>query len=111
MNAAGLADRHGIRQFIVGTGGEALDSLYTDSSGNVSVPNLEAAEGSGTAYQNGKTTSGYPGAFGVMKLTLGQNGYSWDYESATAPMVNGAPAWGSFSDTGSSRCHGPAKGH
>jgi hypothetical protein len=110
MNAAGQADPHGIRQFIVGTGGEALDSLYTDPSGNVSVPNLVAAEGSGTAYQNGETTSGYPGAFGVMKLTLGQNSYSWDYESATAPIVNGAPAWGSFSDTGSAMCHGPAKG-
>jgi hypothetical protein len=107
MNAAGQADpQNGIRQFIVGTGGEALDSLYTDSSGNVSVPNLQAAQGSGTAYQNGKTTSGYPGAFGVMKLTLGQNSYSWDYQSAPAPMVNGAPAWGSFSDTGSAQCHG-----
>ncbi len=110
MNAAGQADPHGIRQFIVGTGGEALDSLSTDSAGSVSVPNLEAAQGSGTAYQNGKTTSGYPGAFGVMKLTLNQNGYSWDYQSATAPIVNGTPAWASFSDTGSSMCHGPARG-
>ena len=112
MNAAGQADpQHGIRQFIVGTGGEALDPLYTDSSGNVSVPNLEAAEGSGTAFQNGQTTANYPGAFGVMKLTLGQNSYSWDYQSATAPMVNGTPAWASFSDTGSANCHGPGKGH
>lgn len=110
MNAAGQSDPHGIRQFIVGTGGEALDSLHTDSSGNVAVPNLEAAEGSGTAYQNGTTTANYPGAFGVMKLTLGQNSYSWDYESATAPVVNGAPAWGSFSDSGSAMCHGPARG-
>ena len=39
-----------------------------------------------------------------MKLTLGQHGYSWDYESATAPTVNGGPAWGSFSDTGSAQC-------
>ena len=110
MNAAGQADPHGIRQFIVGTGGEALDSLYTDAAGQVSVPNLEAAQGSGTAYQNGATTMGYPGAFGVMKLTLDQNSYSWDYESATAPSVNGAPAWASFSDSGSAHCHGPAKG-
>jgi hypothetical protein len=110
MNAAGQADPHGIRQFIVGTGGEALDSLYT-SSGQVAVPNLQAAQGSGTAFQDGKTTSGYAGAFGVMKLTLGHNGYSWDYQSATAPTVNGAPAWGSFSDTGSAMCHGPGKGH
>lgn len=111
MNAAGQADPHGIRQFIVGTGGEALDSLYTDSSGNVSVPNLEVAQGSGTSYENGKTTSGYPGAFGAMKLTLDQNGYGWNYQSAIAPTVKGVPAWGSFSDTGSAMCHGPAKGH
>lgn len=110
MNASGQADPHGIRQFIVGTGGEGLDALHTDSAGNVSVPNLEAAEGSGTAYQNGTTTTGYPGAFGAMKLTLGQNSYSWDYESAAAPTVNDAPAWGSFSDSGSAQCHGPAKG-
>lgn len=111
MNADGQADPHGIRQFIVGTGGEALDSLHTNSSGQVSVPNLESAEGSGSAFQNGKTTSGYAGAFGVMKLSLGHDGYSWDYESATAPIVNGAPAWASFSDTGSAKCHGPAKGN
>lgn len=111
MNAAGQADPHGIRQFIVGTGGEALDKLYTNASGQVAVPNLQAAQGSGSAFQNGTTTSGYPGAFGVMKLTLGQNGYSWNYQSAPAPNVNGAPAWGSFSDTGSAMCHGPAQGH
>jgi hypothetical protein len=110
MNAAGQADPHGIRQFIVGTGGEGLDALHTDLSGNVSVPNLQAGEGSKTSFKNGTTTTGYPGAFGVMKMTLGQNSYSWDYESAAAPTVNGSPAWGSFSDSGSAQCHGPAKG-
>ncbi|MBO0693172.1 MAG: metallophosphoesterase [Acidimicrobiaceae bacterium] len=111
MNAQGQADpRHGIRQFIVGTGGESLDSLFTDASGNVSVPNLEAAQGAGTAFQNGKTTTNFPGAFGVMKLSLGQNGYSWGYQSAPAPTDdNGNPAWASFSDTGSGSCHGPAQ--
>ncbi|HWF14732.1 MAG TPA: hypothetical protein VG244_00985 [Acidimicrobiales bacterium] len=84
---------------------------YSDSSGQVAVPNLQAAQGAGSAFQNGQTTTGYPGAFGVMKLTLGQNGYGWDYQSATAPTVNGGPAWGSFSDTGSAMCHGPAQGH
>jgi hypothetical protein len=109
MNAAGQADPHGIREFIVGTGGEGLDPLSTDSTGQVSVPNLQAAQGSGDSYQNGATTSGYPGAFGVMKLTLGQNGYNWDYQSATAPSVAGSPAWGSFSDAGSANCHGPSQ--
>ena len=109
MNAAGQADRHGIRQFTIGTGGEGLDPLYTDASGQVTVPKLEAAQGAGSAFQNGETTSGSPGAFGVMKLTLGQNGYSWDYQSAPAPSVKGSPAWGSFSDTGSAMCHGPVQ--
>ncbi|MCU4186602.1 metallophosphoesterase [Acidiferrimicrobium sp. IK] len=110
MNAAGHADKHGIREFIVGTGGEGLDPLHTTASGQVAVPNLQSAQGSGDAFQNGTTTSGYPGAFGAMKLTLGRDGYSWDYASAPAPTVNGAPAWASFSDTGSASCHGPAHG-
>lgn len=111
MNAAGQPDpRHGIRQFIVGTGGEGLDPLSTHSSGNVNVPNLEAAQGAGDSFQNGATTTGFPGAFGVMKLTLNQNGYSWDYQSAPAPTVGSNPAWGSFSDTGSASCHGPSQG-
>ena len=109
MNSSGQADPRGIRQFIVGTGGESLDSLYTNSSGQVAVPNLQAAQGAGTSFQNGTTTSGYAGAFGVLKLTLGENGYKWDYESATAPTVNGSPAWASFSDTGAARCHGPVR--
>jgi hypothetical protein len=111
MNAAGQADKHGIREFIVGTGGEGLDALSTDAAGQVAIPNLEAAQGAGSAFQNGNTTSGFPGAFGVMKLTLGQNGYSWDYQSAAAPNVNGSVAWGSFYDTGSAMCHGPAQGN
>ena len=109
MDATGVATPRGIRQFIVGTGGESLDSLYTNPSGQVSLPNLQAAQGSGSSFQNGTTTSGYSGAFGVLKLTLGENGYKWDYESATAPTVNGTPAWASFSDTGSAKCHGPVK--
>jgi len=109
MNASGQADPQGIRQFIVGTGGESLDSLYTNTAGQVAVPNLQAAQGAGSSFQNGTTTTGFAGAFGVMKLTLGENGYSWDYESAKAPLVNGSPAWASFSDTGSARCHGSAQ--
>ena len=110
MNPQGSVDyAHGIRQFTVGTGGEGLDSLYTDSAGNVAVPNLQAGQGAGTSFRDGQTTQNYPGAFGAMKMTLGPDGYTWDYQSAPAPATQaGSPAWGSFTDTGHAACHGPA---
>jgi Calcineurin-like phosphoesterase len=86
MDPAGKADpRHGIREFIIGTGGEALDTVLP------STPNLQA------------WSDQY---YGVMKLTLKPGGYDWDYQSA---MVNpaapaGTPA--SYSDTGSGSCNG-----
>ena len=87
MTPAGTPDpRRGIREFIVGTGGESLDAI------SPAVQNLEAATGD---------------YYGVMKLTLSPYRYSWDFESvlkgAGAPA--GAPA--TYSDTGSGTCHGP----
>jgi acid phosphatase type 7 len=86
MNPQGQYDpRKGIREFIVGTGGESLDTVIP------STPNLQA-----WADQY----------YGVMKLTLEPDGYVWDYKSA---MENpGAPAGTptSYSDTGSGRCNG-----
>ncbi|MDQ6777421.1 MAG: metallophosphoesterase [Actinomycetota bacterium] len=86
MDPSGNSDpRRGIREFIVGTGGESLDTVLP------STPNLQA-----WADQY----------YGVMKLTLGSDWYRWDYESAlespTAPT--GAPP--SYSDTGIGRCNG-----
>ena len=86
MNPSGAADRaNGIREFIVGTGGESLDTVVP------STPNLQAYDDQ---------------HYGVMKLVLRPGGYSWDYESAlispTAPA--GTPA--SYSDAGSAQCHG-----
>ena len=84
MDPAGNADpRHGIREFIVGTGGESLDTVIP------STPNLQA------------WSDQY---YGVMKLTLKPSGYEWDYESA---MLNpGAPAGtpATYSDAGSGSC-------
>jgi Calcineurin-like phosphoesterase len=90
MDPAGNADpRHGIREFIVGTGGESLDTV------NPSASNLQA-----WADQY----------YGVMKLTLAPDGYSWNYQSAlespTAPA--GTPA--TYSDSGFGRCNG-GSGH
>jgi hypothetical protein len=87
MDPSGAADpKKGIREFIVGTGGESLDTL------NPNAPNLEAGTGS---------------YYGVMKLTLNHDSYAWDFESAPNPPAPN-PGSGTFSDTGSARCHGPA---
>jgi hypothetical protein len=92
MDPSGNADpQHGIREFIVGTGGESLDALSTPSA-----PNLQA---SADQY------------YGVLKLTLKPSGYDWDYESAmlnpTAPPHT-PPA---YSDTGSASCNGNGNGN
>jgi len=92
--------KKGIREFIVGTGGETLDTVVTtdttsaDPSGNpnFNAANLEAASGE---------------FWGVMGLTLNQNGYAWDFESALKdPAQTTGPA--SYSDKGVGTCHGPA---
>ena len=83
MDPAGNADpKHGIREFIVGTGGESLDTVLPDT------PNLQA-----WADQY----------YGVMKLTLKPDGYDWDYESAMPSSPSVTPA--SYSDAGSGRCN------
>ena len=86
MDPNGNADpRNGIREFIIGTGGESLDTVLP------ATPNLQA-----WADQY----------YGVMRLTLAPSGYQWDYESAmespTAPA--GTPA--TYSDSGSASCNG-----
>ncbi len=90
--------KKGIREFIVGTGGETLDTVVTidtttaDPSGNpnFNATNLEAASGE---------------FWGVMGLTLNQNGYAWDFESALKdPAQTSGPA--SYSDKGVGTCHG-----
>ena len=85
MDPAGNADpSHGIREFIIGTGGEGLDTVLP------TTPNLQA------------WSDQY---YGVMKFTLGSHGYRWDYRSAlespTAPA--GTPA--NYSDAGAGQCH------
>ena len=90
----------GIREFIVGTGGETLDPPVTantttaDPSGNknFNAQNLEAATGN---------------YWGVMALTLNHNGYQWDFEPAME--LPGAPV-APYSDKGVGTCHGPVNG-
>ncbi len=91
MDPNGNADpRNGVREFIIGTGSESLDTVLPSS------PNLQA-----WADQY----------YGTMKLTLHPHGYSWDFpsalESPTAPA--GTPA--TYSDSGSGSCHGSDRRH
>lgn len=84
---------NGIREFIVGTGGETLDAVVSSTTGDAgaqfNAANLEASTGT---------------YWGVMALRLGDHGYRWDFESALE--LPGAPA-GTYSDKGFGSCHGP----
>jgi len=97
--------QNGIREFIVGTGGETLDPVVTtdtttaDPSGN---PNFNAANLEAGATGN---------YWGVMALTLDDHGYKWDFESALEAPLAGAPTSPTFSDTGWGICHGPVNGN
>ena len=90
--------KKGIREFIVGTGGETLDAVVTtgtssDPGGheNFNAENLEASTGQ---------------FWGVMGLTLNQTGYAWDFESALQdPAQQTGPSH--YSDKGVGTCHGP----
>jgi acid phosphatase type 7 len=69
-------DLHGIRQFVVGTGGSNLYAVDTSA-----VPNRDVADDS---------------TFGVLKLTLRSDGYDWAFVPAEG---------GTFTDAGSGVCH------
>jgi hypothetical protein len=88
--------KKGIREFIVGTGGETLDAVVSSASGDAgaqfNAANLEASSGT---------------YWGVMALTLDQHGYKWDFESALPGPTATNP---NYSDTGVGTCHGPVNG-
>jgi acid phosphatase type 7 len=91
--------RNGIREFVVGTGGETLDPVVTT--------NTTAADPTGNPNFNQENLEASTGQFwGVMGLTLNENGYAWDFESALKdPAQTAGPA--SYSDKGYGSCHGP----
>ena len=64
---SGQAASNGIREFVVGSGGKVLTAL------GVSDPNLEV----------GNDTD-----FGVLKLTLASNSYSWQYVGVTGAVLD-----------------------
>jgi hypothetical protein len=91
----------------VGTGGKTLDPLVTTTvTSGAGETNLE--DPSGNPNFNAENIEAGTGEFwGVMGLTLNQNGYAWDFESALKdPAQTTGPA--SYSDRGVGACHGPA---
>ena len=99
LDASGNYDpRRGIREFIVGTGGETLDTVVTTDA--------TAADPSGNPNFNAENLEASSGEFwGVMGLTLNPNSYSWNFQSALkdpAQTAGGA----SYSDSGVGTCHG-----
>jgi len=89
--------KNGIREFIVGTGGETLDTLVTAPT--------SATDWDGIFNQQ-FLQAGTGNYWGVMALTLDPYGYQWNYTSALESP--GAPAGtpATFTDSGSAFCHG-----
>ena len=75
--------KNGIREFVVGTGGETLDPVVTTTvTSGSGETNME--DPSGNVNFNAENLEAGTGQFwGVMRLTLNQNGYAWDFESAS----------------------------
>ena len=106
LDPSGKSDpRRGIREFVVGTGGETLDPVVTTTvKSGTNETNME--DPSGNVNFNAENLEAGTGQFwGVMGLTLNENGYAWDYESALKdPAQPTGPD--SFSDKGVGTCHG-----
>ena len=75
QNPSGQAAPQGIRQFVVGTGGNALYGFGTPA------PNSQVRDSTSK---------------GVLKLTLRSSGYNWEFKPA---------AGFTFTDSGSDTCH------
>jgi acid phosphatase type 7 len=80
LNPSGSADPSGIREFVIGTGGENLGNYVP---GNVTTP-------------PGAPTVDDPSDFGVLALTLHATSYSWKFVSTGGRTV----------DSGTTVCHG-----
>jgi len=78
QNSSGQADPNGLREFVVGTGGEESGSAPT-----------------GRAPNNESVASG---VFGVLKMTLHAGSYDWTF-------VREANSSSTFADSGTTACH------
>jgi hypothetical protein len=112
LDASGNYDpKNGIREIIVGTGGETLDPVVTATvASGAGETNLEDPEGR-TNFNALNLEAGSTGNYwGVMALTLDPNGYQWDFESALKAPIAPAGTPATFSDKGAGTCHGPVNG-
>jgi hypothetical protein len=78
QNPSGQADSNGIREFIIGTGGE--------ESGSAPTTTLATSQATGS------------GVFGVLKMTLHPGSYDWNF-------VRAPNSTSTFTDSGSTACH------
>lgn len=85
MNASGAADPKGIPEFVVGTGGEALDALGTQPATVAAIQDK---------------------AYGALRMTLNDNGtYSWLYQASSVPTDDATAATDmAYTDSGSASC-------
>lgn len=112
LDPSGNYDPHkGIREFIVGTGGETLDPVVTTTvTSGAGETNMEDPTGNPNFNALNLEANSTGDYWGVMTLTLDSNGYKWDFESALEAPLAGAPASPSFKDQGVGTCHGPVNG-
>jgi calcineurin-like phosphoesterase family protein len=98
--------KNGIREFIVGTGGETLDPVITATvTSGANETNLEDPTGNPN-FNALNLEAGSTGNFwGVMALTLDPNGYEWHFESALQAPVAPAGTPTTFTDHGVGYCH------
>jgi len=84
LDVDGAADPKGFAQFIVGTGGRSLDRMNAATAGNP------------VAAQYGGTGTGNQDSWGVIKFTLNDNSYGWEFvgtdparfsDKSTAPVA------------------------
>ncbi|HEX2903975.1 MAG TPA: metallophosphoesterase [Jatrophihabitans sp.] len=83
--------KHGITQFTVGSGGEALDTLARTSTGAFSNPNVVTAQDQ---------------AYGVLQLKLNPHGYTFAYRPAAAGSGADPATALQYLDSGSGSCRG-----
>jgi acid phosphatase type 7 len=101
--------KKGIREFIVGTGGETLDPVVTTTvTSGSGETNLEDPGGNPNFNALNLEAGSTGNYWGVMALRLNEHGYDWYFQSALEAPLAGAPASPTFTDMGSGTCHGPA---